>query len=177
MNKKMVFQKNSLAVAVAASSVLMVQSSLVVAQSDAMVLEEVIVTANAREQSVTDIPYNISAIQGEDIADRQIFTSTELLRSVPGVYVPEKGQRNAGIARGRLDDDAARLDRSGGLHRFDHRDADAVFDGSPRVEVLAFAPNRGPAFGRELTQANDWRFANEIEDTIDDRCGHQIEYT
>ena len=97
MNKKMVFQKNSLAVAVAASSVLMVQSSLVVAQSDAMVLEEVIVTANAREQSVTEIPYNISAIQGEDIADRQIFTSTELLRSVPGVYVPEKGQRNAGI--------------------------------------------------------------------------------
>lgn len=96
MNKTSRFPKKSLAVAVATSSLLLGQSSIALAQ-DSVVLEEVIVTANARAQSITDIPYNISAIQGEDIAARQIFTETELLRSVPGVYVVEKGYRNAGI--------------------------------------------------------------------------------
>ena len=53
MNNRIGFQKNSLAVAVAASSMILAQSSLVIAQNGAMALEEVIVTANAREQSVT----------------------------------------------------------------------------------------------------------------------------
>ena len=90
------FKKKSLAVAVAASSLMVGQSPFAVAQG-AGALEEVIVTANAREQNVTDIPYNISAIQGSEIAARQIFTESELLRSIPGVYVPAKGTRNAGI--------------------------------------------------------------------------------
>jgi iron complex outermembrane receptor protein len=96
MGKKSGFPKKSLAVAVATSSLILGQSSITLAQ-DGKVLEEVIVTANARAQSITDIPYNISAIQGEDIAARQIWTETELLRSVPGVYVVEKGYRNAGV--------------------------------------------------------------------------------
>jgi len=98
MNKRerVGFKKKSLAVAVAASSLLLGQVSVAVAQG-AMTLEEVLVTANSRVQNVTDIPYNISAIQGDEIAARQIFTETELLRSVPGVYAVDKGQRNAGI--------------------------------------------------------------------------------
>ncbi|MBT4522429.1 MAG: TonB-dependent receptor plug domain-containing protein, partial [Halieaceae bacterium] len=96
MQKRMGFKRKILVGAVATSSLILAQAPGALAQG-ASALEEVVVTANAREQNVTDIPYNISAIQGEDIAARQIFTETELLRSVPGVYAVDKGQRNAGI--------------------------------------------------------------------------------
>ena len=37
--------------------------------------------------------------------------------------------------------------------------------------MLALAPDRRAAFGREFAQANAWRFANEIENAIDNGCG------
>ena len=86
MNKRRVFKRSALATAIAAT----LASTAVMAQESTNVLEEVIVTANAREQNVTDIPYNISAVQGAEMALRQIFTEQELLRSVPGVYIVEK---------------------------------------------------------------------------------------
>ena len=35
--------------------------------ADSGSLEEIVVTASRREQSIQDIPYNISAVQGDDI--------------------------------------------------------------------------------------------------------------
>jgi len=59
-------------------------------------LEEIIVTASRREQSIQDIPYNISAFDGKDIADRNIRDNAELMRSIAGVSVIDRGYRNAG---------------------------------------------------------------------------------
>ena len=56
----------------------------------------IIVTATRREQSVTDVPYNITAVSGDAIDAAKIFDSTELLRSVPGVGVVDRGARNSG---------------------------------------------------------------------------------
>jgi outer membrane receptor protein involved in Fe transport len=66
------------------------------ADAGAGLLEEIIVTASRREQSIQDIPYNISAVQGEDIEEQHISDMAELMRSVAGVSVVDRGARNAG---------------------------------------------------------------------------------
>jgi iron complex outermembrane receptor protein len=58
------------------------------------VLEEVIVSATRRAESVQDVPYNISAITGDDLAESGITTASELFRTVPGVNFVEQGPRS-----------------------------------------------------------------------------------
>ena len=58
--------------------------------------DEIVVTATRRETSVTDVPYNISAVSGSDIEAAQVFDGAELLRSIPGVGVVDRGARNSG---------------------------------------------------------------------------------
>lgn len=60
-------------------------------------LAPVMVTATRREQDILDVPYNISAVSGDEIALRQTLDSTELLRGVAGVGVVDRGQRNAAV--------------------------------------------------------------------------------
>jgi len=57
----------------------------------------VIVTAQRREEDILDVPYNISAMSGDEIALRQTLDSPELLRGIPGVGVVDRGQRNAAV--------------------------------------------------------------------------------
>jgi outer membrane receptor protein involved in Fe transport len=83
----------------AISGVLASGGSVAMAQSNekaADVLEEILVTASRREQSIQDIPYNISAVQGEDIEAQNIVDNAELMRSIAGVSVIDRGYRNAG---------------------------------------------------------------------------------
>lgn len=61
-------------------------------------LEEIIVTATRRETSVQEIPYNISAISGSDLAAANVYDSVEALRYIPGVSMADRGYRNAGVA-------------------------------------------------------------------------------
>jgi len=61
-------------------------------------LEEVIVTATRREQSILDIPFNISAVSGDTLESANITDSVEALRTVAGVSVQDRGYRNAGVA-------------------------------------------------------------------------------
>ena len=55
----------------------------------AQTLEEVVVTAQIREQSLQDVPISISAISGEDIADRSVDSLQSLSASVPNFMVVE----------------------------------------------------------------------------------------
>jgi iron complex outermembrane receptor protein len=59
-------------------------------------IEEIIVTASRREQSIQDIPYNISAVDGSAIEDQNIVDTAELMRTISGVSVIDRGYRNAG---------------------------------------------------------------------------------
>ena len=52
-------------------------------------LEEVVVTAQIREQSLQDVPISVSAIAGEDIADRSVDNLQSLSASVPNFMVVE----------------------------------------------------------------------------------------
>lgn len=60
------------------------------------VLEPIIVTATRREANILDVPYNISAVSGEALEVAQTYDAAELLRSVSGVNMADRGQRNAG---------------------------------------------------------------------------------
>ncbi len=58
--------------------------------------EIVTVTATRREQNILDVPYNISAVSGEEIDAAQMLDNADLLRAIPGVAVVDRGQRNSG---------------------------------------------------------------------------------
>jgi len=63
----------------------LIMSPMLMAQT----LEEVVVTAQIREQSLQDVPISISAISGEDIADRSVDNLQSLSASVPNFMVVE----------------------------------------------------------------------------------------
>lgn len=93
MSRNKVFHKTSLATAVAATTLLSGQATQVSAQT---LMEEVLVTATARSQSVQEIPYNISAMLGDDMDAMNITSEAELLRAMSGVSVIDRGYRNSG---------------------------------------------------------------------------------
>ena len=87
------FKKHSLATAIAAAGLAALPQAY--AQEDSR-LEEVLVTASAREQSMQDSPYNISAMSGDAMEAQQITDQTELLRAMSGVSLVDRGYRNSG---------------------------------------------------------------------------------
>jgi len=58
-------------------------------------IEEVIVTATMRDTSITDVPYNISAIGAEAIANSNAGSIEDLARLVPGLAMANAGQKQA----------------------------------------------------------------------------------
>ena len=95
------FKRSALTTAITTAIIASTNVSLAIAQEQAaegenLLLEEVIVTATARAESTQDIPYNISAISGGDIEARNIVDSFELMRSIAGVSVVDRGYRNQG---------------------------------------------------------------------------------
>jgi iron complex outermembrane receptor protein len=63
-------------------------------------LEEIVVTATRREQSVLEIPFNISAVSGQALENANIIDSVEALRTMAGVSMFDRGYRNAGVTNG-----------------------------------------------------------------------------
>jgi iron complex outermembrane receptor protein len=66
-------------------------------QSASTTLEEIVVTATRRATTVEDIPFNISAVSGKQIEAQNLSNPVDLLRTVPGVSVVDRGVRNAGV--------------------------------------------------------------------------------
>ncbi len=54
----------------------------------------IVVTATRREESVQDVPFNISAVTGESLAEAGAFNLREASRLVPGVFFVDNGARN-----------------------------------------------------------------------------------
>lgn len=67
------------------------------AQEASATVDEIVVTANRREQSVLDVPYNVSAVSGDTIEATKTLDSAELMRGIPGVAVVDRGYRNSGV--------------------------------------------------------------------------------
>jgi len=87
------FKRTAIFSAIASASILS-SAQMVVAEES--FLEEVVVTAQFREQSMQDIPFNISSVSGDDLSAKNIVDSAELMRTVAGVSLVDRGHRNAG---------------------------------------------------------------------------------
>ena len=68
---------------------------MVMAQTDQSGIEEIMVTATRREQSIQDIPLNIASFDGDMLNQREIGDLAELGRNVPGMYVVDQGKRTS----------------------------------------------------------------------------------
>ena len=68
---------------------------VVMAQNDQSGIEEIMVTATRREQSIQDIPLNIASFDGDMLNAREIGDLAELGRNVPGMYVVDQGKRTS----------------------------------------------------------------------------------
>ena len=95
MKNTTTFDRKPLVLAVGAA--LAGTSPMVMAQAgDDGVMEEILVTATARATSVQVIPYNISALSGDAIEAQNMVDQHDVLRSMHGITVVDRGFRNAG---------------------------------------------------------------------------------
>jgi iron complex outermembrane receptor protein len=68
-------------------------ASPVAAQMEA--IEEVVVTATRRSESIQDIPLNISAVSGDAIRSQGLTNLSDVMQWVPGVHIVDQGSRAA----------------------------------------------------------------------------------
>ncbi|WP_308909209.1 TonB-dependent receptor [Pseudokordiimonas caeni] len=87
--------KLSLALAGSTAAIALLAGAPVAHADDDVTFEEITVTASRRAERIQDIPYNISAVTGSTIERANMLDSAELLRSVSGVTVADRGPRNA----------------------------------------------------------------------------------
>ncbi|MFC7050990.1 TonB-dependent receptor [Emcibacter nanhaiensis] len=66
------------------------------ASGDAVMFEEITVTATRRSQSVTEIPSNITAVSGDRLEKAGISDISGLVRAVPGLALFDEGPRTSG---------------------------------------------------------------------------------
>jgi iron complex outermembrane recepter protein len=87
--------RSTLALAVAGS----IHASLAQAQADtSLVLEEVIVTAQKRAESVQDVPMTVNALQGDALDELKLFDFSELQLVTPGLDMRAIDGRAGSIA-------------------------------------------------------------------------------
>lgn len=89
----------SRALRIAVTGTLAIAGQAAVAAEQAR-LEEIVVTANRREQTVLEVPYNISAVAGEALERSLILDNADLMRTVASAAVVDRGLRNQGVING-----------------------------------------------------------------------------
>lgn len=60
-------------------------------------LQEIVVTATRRSQSVNDVPYNITALSGDTLNGLGMSDLNSVVRSVPGLANFDDGARGSGL--------------------------------------------------------------------------------
>ena len=85
----------SVAVAVAVQS-MAAQAQEAPATSGESILEEIVVTASRRGESVLDVPYNITAVTGDQLTALGVSDTSALIRMIPGLSVYDEGPRTSG---------------------------------------------------------------------------------
>ena len=91
-------RRGAIALSFAAAGLQCVGAGTAMAATGDQGLEEIVVTATRREQSVQEIPFNISAMSGEILTSGIISDQVEALRMMSGISVLDRGFRNSGMA-------------------------------------------------------------------------------
>jgi len=135
-------QKTALALAV---SLTIPALSMSVAQADeGFLLEEVIVTAQKREQSLQDVPVSVSVVTGDAISKAGMTNLDELSTHVPNLSITEGSQNTTITMRGLGSGINQGFDQSVGMF------VDGIYAGrdrqfrAPFLDVAAVEVLRGP---------------------------------
>lgn len=89
------FNRTRLAQAISLATVPMAASVPSVALSqERATIEEVVVTATRRAESVQDIPINITAVSGDRIEDLRLHDIADIANYVPGLTIVDRGPRD-----------------------------------------------------------------------------------
>jgi outer membrane receptor protein involved in Fe transport len=97
------FTKKKLALVISAACMTTSTASFAAEEAKAeeeFKVERIMVTASRRSESLTAVPYNISAVNGEDLEKAGITDFTKLTRNIPGLVFSDTGPRNNGISGG-----------------------------------------------------------------------------
>ncbi|KUJ82903.1 TonB-dependent receptor [Microbulbifer flavimaris] len=92
------YNKKLIALAIAATTavpvVVQAQDST---QQQSQALEEVVVTASRRSESIQEIPYNITAVTGEALENIGADDLTKMVQFIPGMQMIDAGPRSTGL--------------------------------------------------------------------------------
>jgi len=98
------FNKSVISTAVSAAIVMSMSSISATAAETADAekgkIERIEVTANRRSQSIQDVPYNISAVSGDELDGANIIDASDMMRGIAGITVVDRGYRNSGAVSG-----------------------------------------------------------------------------
>jgi len=97
------FRKNKLALIISAACIatpIAVFADEVPQAEEEFKVERIQVTASRRSESLSSVPYNISAVDGEALEKAGITDFTKLTRNIPGLVFSDTGPRNNGISGG-----------------------------------------------------------------------------
>ncbi|BFM16184.1 TonB-dependent receptor [Maricurvus nonylphenolicus] len=142
MSRESTLQKSSMAIAVGLA--LQGLTSTAWANNDALLLEEVIVTAQKREQSLQDVPVSVSVVTGDAISETGMTNLDELSTHVPNLSIQEGSQTTAITMRGLGSGINQGFEQSVGMF------IDGIYAGrdrqfrSPFLDVAAVEVLRGP---------------------------------
>jgi len=102
--KPTLFKKSTIASAVSTALVMSLSSFSATAEETVSMekgkIEHIEVTANRRSQSIQDVPYNISAVSGDELESSGVIDAAEMMRGVAGITVVDRGYRNSGTVNG-----------------------------------------------------------------------------
>lgn len=146
-----VFRRSILALAVSTA----VTANAALARPSMQQLEQVVVTAQKREQIISDVPISITAVSGEIITERGIQNLEELSEQIPNLKMTESPSQKTIFIRGQGNGGAdAGLEQSVGLF------IDGIYGGrdrqfaSPFLDIQRVEVMRGPQttfFGKNTT--------------------------
>jgi iron complex outermembrane receptor protein len=136
-------------------------------------LEEIVVSAQRREENLQNVPASISAISGKELEEQGIFSTVGIANSVPGLQIvsPDSGTDNFFSIRGVTQNDYADHEESpiavyiDGAYLSQAAGTAALLFDTERVEVL-----RGPQgtlFGRNATGGLVQYISKEPTDYLD----------
>lgn len=104
-------------------------------------LEEVVVTAQKRSESLQDVPLSVQVVSGQALADRNLNSLSDLSQTVPGVHVSTGGAANSIYVRGIGSNENSAFEQSvatfvDDIYRGRSRLSGAAFFDLERVEFL-----------------------------------------
>jgi len=122
-----------------AFSIASIASSSALAQNDKPALEEVLVTATKREQSLQEIPLSVAAVTGEKLNETGTKTLADLTTLVPNIHFTQTGLSTQMRIRGIGSDNSQGFEQSVGVY------VDGIFRG--RAQLF-----RAPMFDMERVE-------------------------